>query len=101
MKSLEKVGLRSLGKSFLFEPREDFLSLRAPLGGESLRFGLGIKPGPGTVSLEPPRPGWRAVAPSISVLESWPLVRLLLRDELLKTPTDCFDVGIQGEAWKR
>ena len=62
------MGLRSLGKSFLFEPREDFLSLRALLGGESLRFGLGIKPGPVTVSLQPPRPGWRAVAPSINVL---------------------------------
>ena len=69
VKSLEKVGLRSLGKSFLFEPREDFLSLRALLGGESLRFGLGIEPGPVAVSLGPPRPEWRAVAPSISVLE--------------------------------
>ena len=26
--------------------------------------------------------------------------RELLRYELLKTPTDCFDVGVQGEAWK-
>ena len=73
MKSLEKVGLRSLAKSFLIEPREDYLSLRALLRGESLRLGLGVKPGPVAVSLGPPRPGWKAVAPLISVLEGLPL----------------------------
>ena len=76
MKSLEKVGIRSFGKSFLIEPREDFLSLRALLGGESLRFGLGITPGPVAVSLGPPRPGWKAVAPLISVLEGLPWVEV-------------------------
>ena len=76
MKSLEKVGLRSLGKSFLIEPREDYLSLRALLRGESLRLGLGVEPGPVAVSFGPPRPGWKAVAPLVSVLEGLPWVEV-------------------------